>query len=82
MDFRQKWLQTKPGDEQLLGTPDLQSLADLDNTFRIVREMRAIPFAIEDAVRLLLITAAPMIPLLLTIMPLEQLLNQAVKMMF
>jgi hypothetical protein len=82
MDFRQKWLQTKPGDEQLLGTPDLQSLADLDNSFKIVREMRAIPFATEDAIRLLLITAAPMIPLLLTIMPLEQLLNQAVKMMF
>jgi hypothetical protein len=44
--------------------------------------MRAIPFAIEDVVRLVLVTVAPITPLLLTIMPLEQLLNQAVKMMF
>jgi hypothetical protein len=82
MDFGQKWLQAKPADEQLLGTPDLQSLADLGNSFTVVREMRAIPFAIEDVVRLFLVTVAPMTPLLLTIMPLEQLLNQAVKMMF
>ena len=82
MDFRQKWLQTKPGDEQLLGTPDLQSLADLGNSFTMVLEMRAIPVATQDVVRLLIVTVSPIIPLLLTIMPLEQWLHQGVMKMF
>ena len=81
MKFNQKWVQTKFSDEQLLGTNDLQSLADLDNSFTVIREMGAIPFAKDDVARLLVTTVAPFVPLLLTIMPLEELLTQAVKMM-
>src|SRR5258705_10049787 len=65
MEFNQKWLRTKFSDEQLLGTGDVQSLADLDNSFRVVREMRAIPFARDDVARLLIATLAPFVPLLL-----------------
>jgi len=82
MDFDQKWLRSKVNDEQLLGTGDIQSLADLGNSFAVVREMRAIPFATDDVVRLLIATVAPIVPLLLTIMPLEQLLTQVVKIIF
>lgn len=81
MDFNQKWLRTKFSDEQLLGTSDLQSLADLDNSFKVVREMRVIPFATDDVARLFIATIAPFVPLLLTIMSLEQLVTEAVKMM-
>jgi hypothetical protein len=73
--------QPKGSDEQLLGTADLQSLADLGNSFTVIREMRAIPFAMDDVARLLIATVAPFVPLLLTIMPLEELLTQAFKMM-
>jgi hypothetical protein len=48
MDFNRKWLHNKGHDEQLLGTGDLQSLADLGNSFAVVREMRPIPFATDD----------------------------------
>ncbi|HTF72007.1 MAG TPA: hypothetical protein VK638_56005 [Edaphobacter sp.] len=82
MDFDQKWLRSKVNAEQLLGTGDIQSLADLGNSFAVVREMRAIPFATDDVVLLLIATVAPLIPLLLTIMPLEQLLTQALKIVF
>jgi hypothetical protein len=82
MAFDQKWLRSKPNDEELLGTGDIQSLADLGNSFAVIREMRAIPFATDDVVRLLIATVAPIVPLLLTIMPLEQLVTQAIKIIF
>lgn len=82
MDFDEKWLRNKASGEPLLGTGDIQSLADLDNSFAVVREMRAIPFVMDDVVRLLIAAAAPLIPLLLTIMPLEQLVTQAIKILF
>jgi hypothetical protein len=81
MDFNQKWLQTKFSDEQLLGTSDLQSLADLGNSYSVVREMRTIPFGKDDVVRLLIATVAPFLPLLLTIMPFEELVKQVFKML-
>jgi hypothetical protein len=82
MDFDQKWLHGKGTDEQLLGTSDLQSLADLGNSFAVVREMRPIPFARDDVTQLLIATVAPLVPLLLTMMPLEQLVTQAIKIIF
>jgi hypothetical protein len=44
--------------------------------------MRSIPFAKDDVARLLIATVAPIVPLLLTIMPLEQLVTQAFKIVF
>jgi hypothetical protein len=82
LDFDQKWLRRKGNDEQLLGSADIQSLADLGNSFAVVREMREIPFSTDDVMRLLAASVVPMVPLLLTIMPLEQLLTQAIKIVF
>jgi hypothetical protein len=81
-DFDQKWLRSQDNDEQLLGTGDIQSLADLGNSFAVVREMRALPLATDDFVQLVVVTVAPLIPLLLTIMPLDQLLTEAFKIVF
>jgi hypothetical protein len=81
-DFDQKWLRSKVNGEELLGTGDIQSLADLGNSFTVVREMHSVPFAKDDVVRLLIATVAPIVPLLLTIMPLEQLITQAFKIVF
>jgi hypothetical protein len=82
MDFDQKWLRSKVNDEKLLGTGDIQSLADLGNSFAVVREMRTVPFVTDDVIRLLVATVAPLVPLLLTIMPLDQLVTQAIKIIF
>jgi hypothetical protein len=82
MDFDQKWLRSKVNDEKLLGTGDIQSLADLGNSFAVVREMRTVPFVTDDVIRLLVVTVAPLVPLLLTIMPLDQLVTQAIKIIF
>jgi hypothetical protein len=82
MDFDQKWLRSKVNEGELLGTGDIQSLADLGNIFAVVREMRAVPFATDDVLRLLIATVVPIVPLLLTIIPLEQLVTQAIKIIF
>ena len=81
--FEQKWLLRDPGSsEELLGTSDIQSLADLQNSYAVVREMRAIPFGLEDISRLAVATAAPLLPLLFTIFSPEELVMRVMKIVF
>jgi hypothetical protein len=82
LDFAQKWMPRKANDEQLLGSADIQSLADLGNSYGVVREMRAVPFGTEDVLWLLIASVVPLLPLLLTIMPLDQLVTEGIKMVF
>jgi hypothetical protein len=51
--FDQKWVRNDrvPADE-LLGAADVQSLADLGNSYSLVRDMRSFPFGLEDVSRL------------------------------
>jgi hypothetical protein len=79
--FEQKWV-VAPSGEELLGTGDIQSLADLGNSYAVVKEMRAVPFGVQDISRLAIATAAPMVPLLLTIWPLEELVTRIIKVLF
>jgi hypothetical protein len=63
------------------GLADVQSLADLSNSYSVVSEMHVIPFTWQDAVRLAVATAAPMIPLVLTILSVEELLGRLIEIM-
>ena len=82
-EFQQKWVKGRalPSDE-LLGTDDLQSLADLGNSYAVIGEMRAVPFGGRDMMRLAVATAAPLVPLGLTIFSLEELLTRLIKIIF
>lgn len=80
-DFEQKWVVAPPG-EELLGTGDIQSLADLGNSYAVIKEMRVVPFGLQDISRLAIATAAPMVPLLLTIWSPEELVTRIIKVMF
>jgi hypothetical protein len=80
--FEEKWVLNAPPSEEVLGSGDIQSLADLSNSFEIVSDMRAIPFGLQDIIRLAVATAAPLAPLLLTIFPLEELIERLVKILF
>jgi hypothetical protein len=72
-DFREKWLEGQnPEGEQLLGTGDIQSLADLGNSFAVTDETRLVPFSKEDAFWLAILLATPLLPLLLFVFPLEE----------
>ena len=85
--FEDKWVRgATSGDSvaigELLGTADIQSLADLGNSYSAVREMRIVPFGLEDITRLALATAAPLLPLMLTIFSLEELVLKLIRFIF
>ena len=82
-DFREKWVlkrSTSPG--ELLGTGDIQSLADLGNSYTVVQEMRVVPFGLRDLTRLVAATAAPMVPLLLLVWSPEEVILRVMKVVF
>jgi len=82
-DFDDKWLRRADrGNEPLLGSSDIQSLADLANSFDVIRHMRLIPITRDALVRLTLAILVPVLPLLLTVMPLEALLQKLLGLVF
>jgi hypothetical protein len=86
-NFEDKWLpaggqKTNTHHDELLGSGDFQSLADLGNSFGFVRDMRLVPFSLEDVFRLAIATAIKLLPLVLTIMPLEELLTRLAQIAF
>ena len=65
-DFDKKWLGTGSSVQQpMLGTPDLQSLADLGNSINVVRNMRFVPASTRLLISLAITAIVPMLPLLL-----------------
>jgi len=81
--FERKWVGHEAAhSEELLGTGDIQSLADLGNSYAMVRDMRAVPFGLEDISRLAAATAAPLLPLGLTIFSPEELIMRIIKVVF
>jgi hypothetical protein len=80
--FEEKWVLNTPPTEEVLGSGDIQSLADLNSSYEIVSDMRAVPFGLEDITRLAAATGAPLVPLLLTIFPLEELIMRFIKIVF
>ncbi|PWB90743.1 hypothetical protein C5688_09505 [Methylocystis sp. MitZ-2018] len=65
-DFERKWFrEASPDREPLLGTPDLQSLADLGNSVGVVRNMRLAPVSIRLLAIILAAALLPMPPLFL-----------------
>lgn len=82
-DFRRKWISSaSKNSESLLGTPDVQSLADLFNSFEVSDNMRVTPFGKSSIWVLVVLTALPLLPLLLTIIPLEKIISQIFGLIF
>ena len=80
-DFRGKWVQggVRPG---LLGTPDIQSLSDLANSYNVVSGISLLPVTHRTLVRLTILIASPLLPLLLTVIPLSEIIKKLIQMMF
>jgi len=82
-EFDVKWLRGgAPADEPLIGSADIQSLADLGNSLEVVRSMRVAPVTKETVLQLVAATLAPVAPLALTMMPLEELLKKLLGILF
>jgi len=82
-DFHRKWIQGQgQGDEHLLGTSDIQSLADLGSAYATVSEMRLVPISKNAIIRLAVALIIPFLPLTLTMVRLDQLVDRLLKLVF
>jgi hypothetical protein len=81
--FDRKWVRKEvPESEPLLGSADIQSLADLGNSFGFVRNMRTFPIDLNGIIPLIMATALPMLPLVLTVYPFDELVLKIVGFLF
>jgi hypothetical protein len=79
--FQKKWIETRPPrEEAVLGTGDIQSLADLGNSFAFIEKMGPMPMDKRTPIALVASCLIPMVPLLLTIMPLKDVLKLVFKL--
>ena len=79
--FHRRWVEkSQPTEEPLLGTADIQSLADLGNSFEIIRKMRTLPVAASDFIAMVLPGLIPVLPLVATVMPLGEILKSLLKL--
>jgi hypothetical protein len=81
-EFDAKWLRGGDPGEPILGTGDIQSLADLGNSYSIIQDMRIVPVTKQAMFQLGVATVLPLVPLLLTLMPLEDLLKKLFGILF
>ena len=82
-EFERKWVSVEPSqNEELLGSGDIQSLADLGNSYSVIGEMRTLPVKLSDITHLATATAAPFVPLLLTVFSPEELIMRLIKVVF
>jgi hypothetical protein len=81
--FDSKWIRKEiPEGELLLGSADIQSLADLGNSFGFVRNMRAFPVDLNGVIPIIMAVAFPMLPLVLTVYPFDELVLKIVGFLF
>jgi hypothetical protein len=81
--FERKWIRREaPEGEALIGSADIQSLADLANSFEVVRKMRPVPFDLVTTILPMVAAAViPFLPLALTVFPFEELIKKIVGML-
>jgi hypothetical protein len=67
--FHRKWIWHQAQHrEPLLGTSDIQSLADLGNSYAFIQHMNGLPIDPRTLIHLVVASLLPMTPLLLTVM--------------
>ena len=75
--FDLKWLRGGAAkDEPLVNSPDISSLADLGNAYQVIREIQPFPFGKAEVIQLVVVTLIPVFPLVLTMIPLEELITK------
>ena len=76
LQFRQKWVKERNRHiEELLGTTDVSSLADISSSFKNVEDMSVLPFKKSAAISLLVALTIPIVPALTAEIPFKELLK-------
>ncbi|HET6347600.1 MAG TPA: hypothetical protein VFH88_00815 [Candidatus Krumholzibacteria bacterium] len=77
--FEQKWLQKPKPDPEALGSGDIQSLADLGGGFERLVAMRPVAVDRRLIIAFVVACAAPLLPLMLTVMPFKEIMRLMMK---
>jgi hypothetical protein len=73
--FQSRWIDRRDRDD-VLGSADIQSLADLANGYSVVDRMRLVPFSPRTVITIAAAALVPLIPVALLGVPLSQLLRK------
>lgn len=77
--FETRWIRDESRKKgELLDVGEVSAMADLDTTVAIVREMHYVPITREGVLWIAVAVLAPLLPLLLTMMPADELLRTLV----
>jgi len=80
-EFDRKWVHySEPPSEPLLGSGDIQSLADLANSYQVIEEMSIAPITKGLVIKLAVLASAPLIPVIVAVTPTSAILNAILKM--
>lgn len=79
--FDNTYVKGSPVENAVIGN-DIQSLSDLSNSFAIVMRMQVVPITRTHILMVVVITAVPVLPLALTMMPLSDLLKMLAGLVF
>lgn len=80
--FNAKWLDGAPHDPRdLLGTGDIQSLADLANSYAVVHGVRAFPFDLVNVLVIVLAVAIPFSPLVFAVISPIEAMKQVIQIL-
>ena len=77
--FDTKWLRGGAREDELLGNADLQSLADLGNSVRVIDEMMLAPVTWDTVKHYAAAALGPMFPLLLFEIPLQEIAGRVLE---
>jgi len=81
-EFESKWLGAGPApDEPLLGTADIQSLADLSTSVDVIRDMRTVPVSLNMLIYMAVAALLPLLPLALFKYPLASLIEKFLELL-
>ncbi|MGB8909941.1 MAG: hypothetical protein WCC84_14445 [Candidatus Cybelea sp.] len=82
-EFRDKWIVPEADPkEPLVGSADIQSLADMAGSYEIVQTMRNVPITAQMIVGFAAAALLPVAPLVLTLMPLSEILKKVAGILF
>ena len=78
--FDAKWLRgANPANEPLLGTADVQSLADLGSSYDVIRQMKVVPMSRSQVLFLAAAAAVPAMPLVNYVMPFDEMMMRGIQ---
>jgi hypothetical protein len=81
-EFDDKWAHGSALTEPLLGSADIQSLADMGGSYDIIQSMRSVAITPQMIAGFAVAALLPVAPLLLTLMPLSEILKKLAGMLF